>query len=117
MYLDYGATSFHKPPSVRRAVVRAMQVCASPGRGGYPAALEAQKVVFRCREAAGRLFDCVPERVVLTASCTHGLNIAIRSLVKPGGRVVISGFEHNAVVRPLYALGAEIRVAGRRLFD
>ena len=28
---------------------------------------------------------------------THGLNIAIKTLAKPGGRVVLSGYEHNAV--------------------
>ena len=39
IYLDYGATSFHKPPAVYRAVERAMRTCASPGRGGYGAAL------------------------------------------------------------------------------
>ena len=31
--------------------------------------------------------------------------------------MLISGFEHNAVTRPLHALGAEIHVAGDRLFD
>ncbi len=31
--------------------------------------------------------------------------------------MIVSGFEHNAVTRPLHALGADIRVAGRRLFD
>jgi selenocysteine lyase/cysteine desulfurase len=31
--------------------------------------------------------------------------------------VVISGFEHNAVTRPLHAVGANIRIAGRKLFD
>ena len=117
IYLDYGATSFHKPPQVYRAAVRAMASCASPGRGGYAAATEAQRWVYRCREAAGRLFDCQPEQTVITTSCTHGLNIAIRSLIKPGMKVVISGFEHNAVVRPLHALGAETVVAGRRMFD
>lgn len=117
IYLDNGATSFHKPPQVRRAVVRAMEVCANPGRGGYQAALEASNHVYACREAAAAIFDCNPEQVVLTTSCTHGLNIAIRTLVKPGGRVVVSGFEHNAVTRPLHALGAEIAVAGRKLFD
>jgi len=55
--------------------------------------------------------------VVLTMNATHGLNIAIRSLVQPGDRVVVSGFEHNAVMRPLHALGARVMVAGRRLFD
>lgn len=117
IYLDNGATSFQKPQSVYRAVEQAMRTCANSGRGGYPAAMAASRKLYACREAAADLFQCVPEQVVLTTSCTHGLNIAIRSLIKPGSRVVISGFEHNAVVRPLYALGAEIRVAGRKLFD
>lgn len=117
IYLDHGATSFPKPLAVRRAVNGAMGRCANPGRGGYPAAMAASEQVYRCRETAADLFSCRPEQVVLTASCTHGLNMAIRSLVKPGRRVVISGFEHNAVVRPLWALGADIQVAGRRLFD
>lgn len=117
IYLDYGATSFHKPRQVIRAVEAALRTCASPGRGGYGPAMRAAETVYDCREEAGKLFDCRPEQVVLTTSCTHGLNIAIRSLVKPGGRVVISGFEHNAVTRPLHALGAKITVAGRKLFD
>lgn len=117
IYLDNGATSFRKPPGVYRAVEKAMRTCANPGRGGYRAAMEASETVYACREAAGQLFDCNPEQVILTTSCTHGLNIAIRSLVKPGGRVIVSGFEHNAVTRPLHALGAEIQVAGRKLFD
>ena len=53
----------------------------------------------------------------MTSNCTHGLNIAINTLVKPGSRVVISGFEHNAVTRPLFARGAQTVVAGRKLFD
>ena len=53
----------------------------------------------------------------MTSNCTHGLNIAINTLVKPGAKVVISGFEHNAVTRPLYAKNADITVAGRKLFD
>ena len=117
IYLDNGATSFHKPVAVRRAVLEAMEQCANPGRGAYPAAMAAADTVYRCREAAGEQFDCEADRVVFTANCTHGLNIAIRTLVKPGARVVISGFEHNAVTRPLHALGAKIQVAGRKLFD
>lgn len=117
IYLDHGATSFPKPLSVRRAVQDALIRCANPGRGSHPAAMAAARVVYDCRDAAAKLFHCQPEQVVLTSNCTHGLNIAIRTLVKPGDRVLISGFEHNAVVRPLYALGAKITVAGRRLFD
>ena len=117
IYLDYGATSFRKPEPVYRAVRQAMMTCANPGRGGYPAARLAADVVYGCREAAGTLFDCLPEQVVLTSNCTHGLNLAIHSCIRPGSTVVISGFEHNAVTRPLHALGVDLRIAGRKLFD
>ena len=117
IYLDNGATSFHKPPGVAAAMKRALETCANPGRGGYPAAMEAAGQVLRCREQAAAYFDCTPEQVVFTSNCTHGLNIAIGTLVRPGGKVVISGFEHNAVTRALYGLGAEVTVAGRKLFD
>ena len=117
IYLDHGATSFPKPEPVIRAVCDALTRCANPGRGAHSAAMEASRVVFDAREQAGKLFHCKPEQVVFTASCTHGLNIAIRTLVKPGDRVVVSGFEHNAVIRPLHQLGAEILIVGRKLFD
>ena len=116
-YLDSGATSFPKPQAVTDAMVRAMETCGNPGRGGYPAAMNGARTVLGCRERAGELFGCAPEQVVCTTGCTHGLNLAIHTLVKPGSRVVISGFEHNAVTRPLHGLGANIHVAGRKLFD
>ncbi len=116
-YLDHGATSFHKPESVYRAMRCALENCANPGRGGHKAAMAAAKTVLRCREQAGALFHCSPEQVVMTSNCTYGLNMAINTLVKPGARVLISGFEHNAVTRPLYARKAQITVAGRKLFD
>ena len=117
IYLDNGATSFHKPEQVYRAVRCALENCANPGRGGYTAAMAAARTVLRCRERAAELFHCQPEQVVMTSNCTHGLNIAIGTLVKPGARVVISGFEHNAVTRPLHARGVKLRIAGRKLFD
>lgn len=117
IYLDNGATSFPKPQAVTQAVARALEQGANPGRGGYGAAMEAGNLVLNCREAAGRLFHCKPEQVVLTGNCTQGLNIAIGSLIKEGDRVLISGFEHNAVVRPLYARKVDLRIAGRRLFQ
>ena len=116
-YLDNGATSFHKPPMVLEAMRCALENCANPGRGGYGAAMTAARTVLRCRERAAGLFDCQPEQVVFTGNCTQGLNMAIRTLVKPEETVLISGFEHNAVTRTLAALEARVIVAGRRLFD
>ncbi len=117
IYLDNGATSLHKPRCVAKKMLLAMKRCANPGRGGHPAAMEAARMVYTCREEAAKLFDCQPEQVVFTGNCTHGLNIAIETLVKPGASVAITGFEHNAVTRPLYARGAKQVVAGRKLFD
>lgn len=117
IYLDNGATTLQKPPGVYRAVLQALRSCGNPGRSGHKPAMNAARTVFACREAAAQLFDCQPEQVLFTSNCTHGLNIAIRSLVKAGDPVVISGFEHNAVTRPLHALGAKLHVAGRKLFD
>lgn len=117
IYLDSGATSFYKPKCVVAAVMEAMRTLSSAGRGGYGAAMGASRVIYDTREAAGKLFHADPSRVAFTFNCTHGLNIAIRTLVKPGDTVAVSGFEHNAVMRPLYALGAQIAVFGRKLFD
>ena len=112
IYLDNGATSFIKPPAVRAAVLSAMGRCANPGRGGYKAAMVAAEAVYSCRESAAKLFDCQPEQVAFTSNCTHGLNIAIRSLVQPGDKVAIvedtvtrgsSPMEAAAVVRELGA--------------
>lgn len=119
IYLDSAATTLQKPASVARASAWAIGHLASPGRGGHQPAMAAADTAFACREEAARLFHVPePERVVFTFNATHGLNIAIHTLVKPGSRVVISGYEHNAVTRPLHAIAdLEIRVARGPLFD
>ena len=117
IYLDHGATSYPKPAEVHWAMMDAMDRCGNPGRGGYQAAMKGAQVVFECRQRAAQFFECEPEQVVFTSNCTHGLNMAIRTLFRPGDRVVISGFEHNAVTRPLYGMGCQVVVAGRKLFD
>ena len=118
IYLDSAATTLQKPASVATASAWAVNHLASPGRGGHRPAMAASEKAFACREAAARLFHVEdPERVVFTFNATHGLNIAIKTLAGPGSRVVISGYEHNAVTRPLHALKADLRVARGRLFD
>ena len=96
----------------------ALETLASPGRGGHPAAMQAAAVAFRCREALAELFRVQgPEQVVFTQNATHALNIALKSLVGQGSRVVISGYEHNAVTRPLAALRVRAAVAAAPLFQ
>ena len=117
IYFDSAATTFQKPRTVADAMLAALATMSSPGRGGYPAAMAAADAAFDCRTELAELYHAEsPEQVVFTMNATHGLNIAIKSLVPPGGRAVISGYEHNAVTRPLAALGAQVSVAAAPLF-
>lgn len=121
IYLDNGATTLVKPKTVERAMASALQNCANPGRGGHQAAMKAAQVVYRCREAAAELFQLDdPTRVVFTQNATHALNIAIKSTMQSGGHAVVSGYEHNSVIRPLSALedrGVTYTVAYSPLFS
>lgn len=118
IYLDNAATTLIKPVAVERAVVSAMRSLASPGRGSHAPAMRAAEKVYECREAAAEFFNVPePERIVFTLNATHALNIAIRSLAKEGTRVVVSGYEHNSVTRPLAQLRANIDVARSPLFN
>lgn len=118
IYFDNAATTLIKPRSVSMAMYNAVNSLASPGRGGHRAAMAAAEKAYECRTVAAKLFNVPqPEQVVFTMNATHALNIAIKSLAGKGDRVVISGYEHNSVLRPLNAIGAQICVAASPLFD
>ena len=119
IYFDSAATTLQKPPEVARAVAAAISSMASIGRGGHAPGMRAAQAAFDCRSLACELFGAPdPDHVILTFNATHGLNIAIRSLIGPGSTVLISGYEHNAVVRPLWAVpDVRVRVAAAPLFD
>ena len=120
IFLDNAATTYQKPPAVWRAMRGAMDRCASVGRGGYAAAEAAAETVYDCREALAALFHLEdPGRVIFTYNATVGLNVAVKGLLR-GGHAVITGYEHNAVVRPLAALerlGVRHTAAQAPLFD
>lgn len=117
IYLDSAATSLLKPPGVAGVAARAITELASPGRGTHRAAMRAADEVYLCREDISGLFNAEgPEKVIFCFNATHALNIAVNSYVKKGTRVMVSGYEHNSVMRPLYARGAEIEIIGTPLF-
>lgn len=118
IYLDNAATTLHKPRAVDEAVRRAMHAAAGYARGGYAAAMRAGETVYACREQAATLFGVRdPARVVFTMNATHALNLAIHALAQPGMRVVVSGYEHNAVMRPLLLRGIDPIVLDTPLWD
>lgn len=117
IYFDNAATSLTRPPEVLQAVQYAISNCGNIGRSSHKATRLAEECAFHCRSLIGDMFEANPEQISLTMNATHGLNIAIRSLVKSGDRVVISGYEHNAILRLLVHLGAKIVVVRSPLFD
>ena len=117
IYLDNAATTMRKPQEVVDAVVAAMGSLGNAGRGASEGALDAGRVVLRCREAVAALLGCPrADHVCFSANSTAALNAALSGLVGPGERVVTTVLEHNSVLRPLARLaderGVEITYVG-----
>lgn len=104
IYLDNAATGFPKSNAVLLAMQDAFAGCGNPSRGSHAPAQNADRVLFRCRQLLAERFGSTPENVILTKNATEALNIAIKGLYHPGGEVLTSTLEHNAVMRPLHAL-------------
>ncbi len=109
IYLDHAATSWPKPPPVMRAMEEYLERAGgNPGRSGHRLSIAAGRIVYDAREAIAELFHAPdPLRVVLTLNATHALNLVLRGMVRAGDRVVTTGMEHNAVMRPLRALESQ----------
>ena len=106
LYLDNAATTYPKPASVYEAVRYALEeVGATPGRAAHRKAREALTIVAEARAKAARMLGIDdPDRIVFTKNATESINIVLKGWLRPGDRVVISGMEHNTVVRPLKRL-------------
>ncbi len=113
IYLDYAATSLHKPYSVYSAVYDAMvHHSANPGRGGHSSSVRAAELIYETREKLCRLFHVTtPERFIFFPNTTWALNTAIKGLLAHGDHVVVSSMEHNSVMRPLEALKQQGKIA------
>lgn len=106
VYLDYAATSAVRPRSVTDAVVAYLDnVGATPGRGGHRLAIEAGRIALRCRQQIARLLNIDGDigRITFAANATHALNTALHGVLRAGDRLVVTTFDHNAVLRPASA--------------
>ena len=115
IYFDNAATSFPKPPSVAREMRRCIDYyCGNAGRGSHQLSLLAANKIYECREQICALINAPePENIVFVPSCTYGLNLIIKGILKQGDHALISDMEHNSVLRPLSALANE----GKITFD
>ena len=106
IYLDNSATTFPKPAPVIQAMNHAARNYSfNPGRGGYRQSLKASEMVYQTRSKVKRFFNApAEERVIFTYNCTLALNMAVKGVLNRGDHVVISSFDHNAVLRPVQRL-------------
>jgi hypothetical protein len=116
MYFDNAATSFPKREAVHAEMDRFLRTAgANPGRSGHRRAVEADAAVARARQRLAQLLNAPrAERIGFTANGTEALNLAIKGLVSPGGHVVTTALEQNAVARPLRSLeklGVRVSIA------
>lgn len=117
-YLDYSATSAVRPDAVRDAVSNFLtNIGASPGRGGYRLSVESGRIAFRCRRRVGGILGIEgdPGRIAFMMNATHALNTALHGVLRKGDAVVVSPFDHNAVLRPVHALARFREVEVRML--
>jgi selenocysteine lyase/cysteine desulfurase len=90
---------------------------ASPGRGGHRLAVDAARIALRCRMALARLLSIPgdPGRIAFMFNATHALNTALWGTLRAGDTVVITAYDHNAVLRPVHQLAHERGITIRML--
>lgn len=108
IYFDNGSTSWPKAPGVGDAVSALFQNGAfNINRGNYEGAYELEGLVLDTRRQLARLFHAPDSRaVIFTPGITYSLNYFIKGFLKCGDHVLVSGMEHNAVMRPLTQMQA-----------
>lgn len=106
IYFDNGSTSWPKAPGVPEAMAELLTRGAfNINRGNYEGAYEVEGVVLDTREQLARLFHAHNSKgVVFTPNVTYSLNLFLKGFLHFGDHIVVTGLEHNAVMRPLEQL-------------
>lgn len=105
IYLDNAATTKYKPQDVKDAYFYYLSdVGVSPGRGSYSLGIQASRMLYKSRLVIANYFGLDEPNTVFTKNSTEAINLFFNGYLRPGDHVVISAYEHNAVLRPLEQL-------------
>lgn len=109
IYLDQSSSSYPKAPGVGQAMKAFIEEAGvNIGRGNYREAYQVESDVLDTRVRLARLFGHPePRQVIFTSGVTFSLNLFLQGILQAGDHVVISGMEHNAVMRPLTLLARQ----------
>lgn len=103
IYLDHAATAGPRHPEVIEAVTAVLRDgLGNPGRSGHGVSLRAARLLESSRcTVASFLGVSDPARLVFTPGATASINLVLRGYLRAGDTVLVSSWEHNAVLRPL----------------
>lgn len=106
IYFDNAATSRPKPEVVYEAFdYYVREIGTSPGRGSYRLAIQASRMLYQARKTVAGFFNAPdPSNVIFTKNSTEAINLFFNGYFSVGNHVIISPYEHNAVLRPLQTL-------------
>lgn len=105
IYFDNAATTKYKPEEVYKAFeYYVREIGVSPGRGSYQLGIEASRMLYNTRKKIAKFFDMKDPNVIFTKNSTEAINLFFNNFFKKGDHVVITCYEHNAVLRPLHNL-------------
>ena len=112
IYLDNASTTHIKPRSVIKSVKRgATNLSVNSSRGGYPLSIDGGMEVLETRELIGAHFNCNPDNVIFTASCTASINLALRGTIHPNKHIISTTMEHNSTLRTLEDLKSKYNIS------
>ena len=100
IFLDNAATTRQKPEVVHQAFSFYMrEIGVTPGRGSYSLAIDASRMLYQARKTTAMFFGASgPDSVAFTKNSTEAINLFFKGYLKKGDVVLISPFEHNAVL-------------------
>ena len=102
IYFDNSATSRYKPKKMLDEMVKELSDSANGGRSAHGDALKTAFKISSCRSVLCDYLNA--NEIIFTKNCTEAINIVLFGILKHGDHVVTTVTEHNAVLRPLFAL-------------
>ncbi len=106
-YLDYNATSPLKAEA-KAAMIAALDVAGNPS-SVHSEGRKARAVIETARLSVARLVNAKPSEIVFTSGATEA-NAWV--MAQPWDTIFVAGIEHDSVLGPARANGAEVVVVG-----
>lgn len=114
VYLDYAAAT-----PLDDSVAKAMAVFYTENffnpSALYAGAREVKQALEKARALVARSIGAKPSEVTFTAGGTESANLAIKGIIEayPEGEILVSAVEHDAVLQPALANGAQLIAVDR----